>query len=172
MTQQVAGVTGSTAAPARPQDGAAGAERVVVGVDDGPSSVAALRWALGVASRLGWVVDVVTAWPDREAVFVHEVPGHPSDHRHRAVTWQRRALAAVADDGSPVAPLRTFVENARPADALVAHGSGASLVVVGASHAGTTQSTAVTLSERCCCPVVVVDPSRSRPARMPRPAPA
>jgi hypothetical protein len=162
MTQQL-DLARSAAAPSPPQDGDAAAGRVVVGVDDGPSSVAALRWALGVARRHGWMVDVVTAWPDREAVFVREVPGHHSDHRHRAVMSQRRALAAVVEDGSPVPTLRTFVENDRPAHALAAHSSGASLVVVGASRPGAAESTAVTVSESGDCPVVVVDPAR--PAR-------
>ena len=108
------------------------AGRVVVGVDDGRPSREALRWALRAAARHGWVVDVVTVWPDREAVFIHEVPGHPNHHRHRAVESQRRALADVVDPRSPEAHVRTFVENARPADALVAHSRGASLLVVGA----------------------------------------
>ncbi len=167
MTQQL-DVARRAAAPSPPQDDAAAAGRVVVGVDDGQSSVAALRWALGVASRHGWIVDVVTAWPDREAVFVREVPGHPSDPRHRAVMSQRRALATVVEDDSPVPPLRTFVENARPAHALAAHSNGASLVVVGASRPGAAESTAVTVSESGDCPVVVVDPSR--PARGSAPA--
>jgi hypothetical protein len=62
----------------------------------------------------------VTAWPDRRAVFVREVPGHHSEPRHRAVQAQRRALAAVLGSGEPGPHVRTFVENARPTDALAA----------------------------------------------------
>jgi nucleotide-binding universal stress UspA family protein len=140
--------------------GAAG--RVVVGVDGSATSVAALRWAVREAARLEWVVDVVTAWPDRAAVFVRQVPGHHSEHRHRAVAAQREALSTVIASERSVPAIRTFVENARPADALMEHSAGASMIVVGASRRDPAGSLGVDHPSRVDavrieCPVVVVD---------------
>lgn len=159
-------VTPTSAAATPTAAGAAVAGgRIVVGVDDGQPSRDALRWALRAARRLGWVVDVVTVWPDREAAFVHEVPGHSSDHRHRAVEAQRSALADSVGAPGPQPRVRTFVENARPVDALVAHGRGAALLVVGAPRQP-SGSTPALLSRRADCPVVVVD-AASRPVDEP-----
>jgi nucleotide-binding universal stress UspA family protein len=148
--------------------------RVVVGVADSPSSNAALAWAHDLCRERGWVLDVVTAWPDLGEAWVHEVPGHYCAPRGDAVAALQSALAAcdVEIDGPTV---RVHVENKDPIDALVAHSRGAALLVVGSPRSGRSRRAGcATVIDRCqdeaWCPVVVVDgaevaPSGSAPSR-------
>lgn len=135
--------------------------RVVVGVGESSSSTAALAWAHDLCRRRGWLLDVVTAWPDLGEARVHEVPGHYCDTRGRAVAALQAALAAcdVEIDGPTV---RVHVDNTDPVDALVRHSLGAELLVVGASVSGRSRAAGCRLLTestrlRATCPVVVVD---------------
>lgn len=60
-----------------PQQSAAAPQRVVVGVDDTPSGLAALGWAVGQASRAGVELVAVRAWE-------LGLPRHGGRRRHRA----------------------------------------------------------------------------------------
>jgi nucleotide-binding universal stress UspA family protein len=133
--------------------------RVVVGVNDSAASAAALAWAHDACRTYGWSLDVVTAWPGRGEIFVHEVPGHYCAPRARAVAALQEALEScgVELDGPTVT---VHIENADPMRALDHHSRGAHLLVLGASRHRHRLGLAP-LSEVCRlrvdCPVVVVD---------------
>ena len=131
--------------------------RVVVGVDGTPASVAALDWALRLAHRRGWTLDVVAAWPDPAEVFVREVPGHFNQPRNRVRESVDRALATVAR-GRAAPRTRLFVENIHPVEALLEHSDGAQLLVLGDSRWAQPRSS--TVARACArlasCPVVLV----------------
>ena len=136
--------------------------RVVVGVTGSDASAQALAWALDVAARRGWAVDVVTAWPDLGEPLIHEVPGHYSDARGRAVEGLRSALAR-RENRQRDPEVRVFVDNADPVEALVARSRGADLLVVGVSRGGQSRRRGLPpVAEECRrlveCPLVVVDP--------------
>jgi len=142
--------------------------RVVVGVGESPSSTAALEWARGLCRRRGWVLDVVTAWPDQGEVPVHEVPGHYCDARGRAVGGLLTALSACAI-GPDESDVHVHVENADPVRALVEHSRGAELLVVGEAMSGRSRRAGCAPIEEACrqlaeCSVVVV----SGPEAVPR----
>ena len=79
--------------------------RVVVGVHGSPSSLIALRHAVGIAVDRGWDLEIVTAWPDADEPLIHDVPGRYIVARGRADECQRQALAtldvAVATTSTP-----------------------------------------------------------------------
>lgn len=138
--------------------------RIVVGVDGSDASVAALGWALREAEHLEAVLDVVTAWPDPDAPFVHEVPGHHCLPRENAVGAQESALVLTSADPKRVADLVSVIENAPAADALVGRSSGAAMLVVGASRlpvSGRHRHAPIddACLRRASCPVVVVAPA-------------
>jgi nucleotide-binding universal stress UspA family protein len=107
------------------------AECVVVGVDGSAPSSRALLWALRLATRHGWTVDVVTAWPEPAAVFVHEVPGHVCAPRERAAAVQARALRVALGTVPDPPRVRCHLDNAHPVVALRQRSQSAELVVVG-----------------------------------------
>jgi nucleotide-binding universal stress UspA family protein len=131
--------------------------RVVVGVDGTPASVAALDWALRLARRRGWTLDVVGAWPDPGEVFVREVPGHFNRPRNRVRAAVERALVDVAGGGERPRT-RLFVENTHPVQALLERAEGAQLLVLGDSRwARPRPSTVARACARlAACPVVLV----------------
>jgi nucleotide-binding universal stress UspA family protein len=132
---------------------------VVVGVDGSPNSVEALRWAAGEARARGCDLEVVSCWPDPEAVFVHEVPGHFCAPRHEAVEGLQQVLRAAADACEDV-DLTTVVLNTHPVEALVGRCAAADVLVVGASRRRGRRA-GPGVDQRCSmlapCPVVVVE---------------
>lgn len=134
--------------------------RVVVGVNGSSRSALALRWVLDNAAEHGWSIDVVTAWPDPDDVFVHEVPGHYSAPRGRAVGEQDRVLVDAGLGGAAPTTVRSFIDNAPAVDALVARGSDASMIVVGRADPDRAGRRRPDVGEACAllvsCPVVVV----------------
>ena len=140
--------------------------RVVVGVGESPSS----RADAGLMSvARGWVLDVVTAWPDLGETLVHEVPGHYCQPRGRAVAALQGALAAcgVEIDGPIV---RVHVENKDPVQALLDHSLGAAFLVVGSSNRGRSRRAGcAAISEWCrteaSCPVVVISSADALPRK-------
>jgi nucleotide-binding universal stress UspA family protein len=131
--------------------------RVVVGFHGTEASLRALQQAVTVARDRGWDVDVVTAWPEADEVFVHDVPGHYMVARGRAMQWQDEALAAL--DPGDLPHVSTFLVNARPAVALLAMCDGADLLVLGKGHPEPEQreeSVGAACSGAAPCPMVVV----------------
>lgn len=104
---------------------------VVVGVDGSAASVAALVWALRHAAADNRLVMVVTAWPLRSRVFVHEVPGHFNDARAEAGQAQARAVAHALSLVDPAPPVECLLVNAPVLDAVVAAAGRDVLVVLG-----------------------------------------
>jgi nucleotide-binding universal stress UspA family protein len=111
--------------------GREGAECVVVGVDGSAPSARALEWALRLAARHGWTVELVTAWPEPAAVFVHEVPGHVCAPRERAAAVQASALRLALTSVPDPPRVRSHLDNAHPVVALRQRSQSAELVVVG-----------------------------------------
>lgn len=132
----------------------------MVGVGESRSSTAALAWALDLCRRRGWLLDVVTAWPDWGEVLTHEVPGHYCDARGRAVAALQESLAACEvelDTGM----VQVHVENADPVLALVRRSHGAELLVLGEATSGRSRRAGLEPLEGACrqqvaCAVVVV----------------
>lgn len=135
---------------------------MVVGVDGSESSTKALIWAMTLAASLGWTIEVVTAWPESEAVLVHEVPGHFSAPRHHATLTQKAAIAHARREVNRQPTLAGHIVNARPVEALCARAQHARVIVVGARNAGRAGDRRgrapieETLSLLSRCPVVVV----------------
>ena len=148
---------------------ARGAPRVVVGVGESEAGAAALAWAHDLCRGRGWLLDVVTAWPDVGEVAVHEIPGHYCVPRGRAVAALQAALAACGlEIGGPL--VRVYVENAEPVQTLVDHSRGARLLVLGRSGSGRSRCAGHrSVSDLCrvqaSCPVVVIDGEHDRPLR-------
>jgi nucleotide-binding universal stress UspA family protein len=141
-----------------------GRGRVVVGVHGSVGSRRALNQAVSIARERGWDLELVTAWPDADEVFIHDVPGHYMVARGRAEESQGEVLATLRDRRLEVTG---SVVNARPAVALLDRCVGADLLVVGASRPERElerPGVAATLSRAAPCPVVIV------PARDPAPA--
>ena len=145
---------------------------VVVGVDGSEPSTRALAWALDVAATRGWAVEAVTAWPEAGAVMVHDVPGHHSEPRHRAVTTQARTIEAATRAVATAPELTSVIVNSHPVDALLQRSADARLLVVGGSHGreGALERRHVPVDETLAllspCPVVVVrakEPTHSSP---------
>jgi nucleotide-binding universal stress UspA family protein len=131
--------------------------RVVVGFHGTEASRRALQQAVTVARDRGWDVDVVTAWPEADEVFVHDVPGHYMVARGRAMQWQDEALAAI--DPGDLSHVTVFLVNDRPAAALLARCDGADLLVLGKGHPETEppeESVGAACSDAVPCPMVVV----------------
>ena len=144
---------------------------VVVGVDGSESAMAAVRWAAAEARARGTSLRLVHA---------HEVPvGYPegfvAHHQLRdalaaqAATWLDEART-VAEETVPGLRVVAVVREAGPVPVLVAESSSAAQVVLGTRGLGgftglLVGSTAVELSGRAHCPVVVVrgEPDRSGP---------
>lgn len=141
---------------ARPSETAGG--RVVVGVDGSADSVAALSWAVTLAARRGWLVEVVAAWPEPSAVFIHEVPGHFCVPRHQAMEAIRSAIEETSSQVDSLPPIVTHVANAHPVEALLERASGASLLVlgVGSGAAHRRDAVAQTCGLLAECPVALI----------------
>ena len=146
---------------------------MVVGVGESGSSSAALAWSLDLCRRRGWLLDVVTAWPDVGQVTVHEVPGHYSLPRGRAVAALDAALAACGV-GPQDPDVVVEVVNDDPVRALARRSRGAEVLVLGASANGRSRRAGYErVSDSCrvrsSCPVVVVDHTSGGSATRGRP---
>jgi nucleotide-binding universal stress UspA family protein len=144
----------------------AGHERVVVGVDDGPSSRAALAWAAAEAVLRGARLEIVHAWQtvvplepagmvspplstDLEAGAHKAVNELVADPRASAERWPDETVVRVLE--GPAGPV------------LVEVSEGASLLVVGSKgHSALAEVVLGSVSRHCThhapCPVVVLRP--------------
>ena len=147
-----------------PSGGTSG--RVVVGVHGSQSSLRALGHAFRIALERDWDLEIVTAWPDADDPFIHEVPGRYMVARGHAMESQRQALSAL--DTPEALRVETCLLNARPAEALIARCEDADLLVVGASRPEVERgrrSVGAECVEAASCPVTVVPDPRSSPQR-------
>jgi nucleotide-binding universal stress UspA family protein len=157
-----------------PDDSEAVSGRIVVGVHGSRSSLRALRYAVRIARDRGWNLEIVTAWPDADDPWIHDVPGRYITARGHAVECQREALATLVPELA--AAVETYLVNARPAEALMSRCDDADLLVVGAgqpeSALGRRSVAAVCLGAAPCAVSVVPDPEealRGGPQRHHRP---
>lgn len=138
--------------------------RIVAGVDGSPTSVAALRWAVGQARLAGAAVDAVIAWhfPVGYGGFGYgTVPLiDNADFAGLAAKTLREAVeaAGVADTGVSV---REHVVEGNPARVLLDAAAGADLLVVGSrGYGGFTEMLLGSVGQHCVhhasCPVVVI----------------
>jgi hypothetical protein len=136
--------------------------RVVVGVHGSERSLAALEWAARLASARGWELDVVTAWPEPEEAFVHEVPGHHCLPRNRAGEQLETALARIRPVIQSVPDVGARLVNAPVPAALLSRCDPSSVLVVGTSRAEEDLPAGVRGVDEVCalrapCVVVLVD---------------
>src|SRR5262245_19280143 len=144
-------------------------DRIVVGVDDGPMSRAALEWAAAEAVLRNVRLDVVHAW---QTVVPIEPTGmvDPSIDTdveagaRQAATELVKATQAEAARGP--SELTVKVVEGPPGPVLVEQAAGASLLVVGGKgHNALAEVLLGSVSRHCThhspCPVVVVRPPRS-----------
>lgn len=143
--------------------------RIVVGTDGSPSSAAAVRWALEVATQVDAWVDVVLVWsPEIDFGWLGAPPMHgwltePASAGH--------ALVGVVVDracaGQPPDSVRTFVIKGDPVRCLLAHATGADLLVLGDRGAGgflglRLGSVASACASQATCPVLIVPAGGNR----------
>jgi hypothetical protein len=125
-------------------------------------SLAALDWAARLAAGRGWELDVVTAWPESEEVFVHDIPGHHCVPRERATEQLEAALARLDELPDQVPEVVSWLVNAPVPAALLDLCGPDSVLVVGASHHDAQErSRPLGVDEQCTLhargAVVVVD---------------
>jgi len=178
---------GSRAAPERAPAAAGG--RVVVGVDDSPGGLAALRWAIGQARSRGARLVAVRAWAlglprhgglrrrgGRRGPVVIAFQG--TEPRQEAVRLTRRAFRAAA--GGIPADLDVTIETpeGNPGPVLTEIASGDGDVLVVGTRPGPSLKRAVhgSVSAYCAghsrCPVTVVATGPSDRAAVPSGGPA
>lgn len=149
-----------SAGVSRPQGGAP----VVVGVDGTPRSVAALRWGADEAARRGVELVAVHACDQVPPTAPYAPVQEPAPDVQEE-TAHLADLVRVAFDGAPPVPIRQVCEPTSPIRALLAHGRGASLLVLATSVDLATGvgvgATALACVRRPPCPVVIL-PDRSR----------
>jgi nucleotide-binding universal stress UspA family protein len=153
--------------------------RVVVGVDGSPNSIAALRYAVGLAARDGGMVDAICAfhpYVQAQYPFAMAVPpyGPMSDERHEGTTL----VGAVIDAGtdarltlenamteafgcSELAGVQLIALEGSAHDVLAHSAEHADMLIVGArGHTGPLAmvlgSTAQACTRHAHCPVLVV----------------
>ncbi|HVM63697.1 MAG TPA: universal stress protein [Acidimicrobiales bacterium] len=140
-------------------------KRIVVGVDGSPGSVAALRWAVGLAQETGAEVDAVSAWwlPTgwTEGAWARDIPKLGAEmFAATAARLDQAVSAATGGTSDPVAVRPCVVEGAS-AQVLLDASKGADLLVVGSRGRGGFAGLLLgSVSQQCVhharVPVVVV----------------
>jgi nucleotide-binding universal stress UspA family protein len=141
-----------------------GRKRIVVGVDDSPSSKAALLWAMRQAELTGAAVEAVMAWHypmtlNRAAWAVIT----PDDVAKIGALFARQLSGAIAEAAAPHSQVQVSaaVRQGNAAQVLLDAADGADLLVVGSrGHGGFAGALLGSVSQHCVhhasCPVVVV----------------
>ena len=138
--------------------------RIVVGVDGSPSSIGALRWAIGQAELTSAAVEAVIAWhyPIATGGYGWAPTGMATsiDFKENAGKVLAEAISAACGPGSSV-PVHPRVDEGNPAQVLLDASDGAHLLVVGSrGHGGFTEALLGSVSQHCVhharCPVVVI----------------
>ncbi len=149
-------------APRREDDGAmderAAADRMVVGVDGSPQSLAALRYAATLATALGASIEVVTTWsypPVADSPMLAD--WDPAQDAARALD----ATVAEAFDGDPPSSLTRAVVSGGAAKTLIERSAGSRMLVLGSrGHGGFVGLVLGSVSTACAahakCPVLIV----------------
>lgn len=141
-------------------------DRVVVGIDGSPASLAALRWAAGLTAGTGWPLEAVAVW-QRPVAYSWEVG-------METVDWEagtQKMLTAVLDEvfgADRPTGLRTCVLEGDPAHRLADHAAGARLLVVGNRGKGgfiglLMGSVSTKCASHASCPVLIVHADNAAP---------
>jgi nucleotide-binding universal stress UspA family protein len=112
--------------------------RIVAGVDGSPSSVAALRWAVGQARRTGGTVDAIIAWQFPATGNFGWAPVSTIDDldfESAAKQTMDEAIGSLGEQAAGV-PIRPLVVLGLPAQVLLDAAVGADLLVVGSRGRG------------------------------------
>jgi nucleotide-binding universal stress UspA family protein len=153
------------------------APRIVVGVNESPSSRAALRWAVGQAILTDGTVDAVMAW--HAPIVMQDYPWAPVDVDEAARDVEenaRKVLDAVMGEEVEAADrhrVTSRVVNGDPAEVLLDAAADADLLVVGSrGHGAFADALLGSVGRRCVhharcahhahCPVVIM---RGEPER-------
>jgi nucleotide-binding universal stress UspA family protein len=169
--------------PVRQPRPAAGGQ-VVVGIDDSPAGLAALRWAIGLARSRGARLVAVRAWAlglPRHGGRRHRGGGHSSvvltfhgtEPSHAAKSLARRALRDAAANAPGDLDVTIQTPEGDPGPVLTGIASGRDDVLVVGSRAGPSLRRAVhgSVSAYCTahahCQVTVVRPGRPGAGNMP-----
>ena len=170
----MAAVASTTTGQRSPAD----AGRVVVGIDDSPAGLAALRWAIGFARSRGARLVAVRAWalglPRHGGLRRHSsrtpvvIAFHGTEPGHAAMRLTKRALREAAPDPLGDVDLMIETPEGNPGPVLTQIASGRDDVLVVGTTPGPSLRRAVhgSVSAYCTahahCPVTVVTP---RPGR-------
>jgi nucleotide-binding universal stress UspA family protein len=159
----------------RPSPAAGG--RVVVGIDDSPAGLAALRWAVGFARSRGARLVAVRAWalglPRHGGLRQHRsrtpvvIAFHGAEPGHAARSLTKRVLREAAPDALGDVDVTIETPEGNPGPVLTRLASGDDVLVVGTTP-GPSLKRAVhgSVSAYCAahahCPVTIVTPQRGR----------
>lgn len=150
--------------------------RVVVGIDDSPAGLEALRWAIGHARSSGAPLLAVRAWalglPRHGGLRRHTsrnpivIAFHGTEASHAAGKLARRAFCAVAGDVPDDLDVTIETPEGNPGPVLTQIASGTDDALVVGTRPGPSLRRAVhgSVSSYCTpharCPVTVVTPGR------------
>ena len=137
-----------------------GPPAMIVGVDGSASSVAALRYAAGLAPRLDLHVRAIAVWNYPSFIYggyYPELDWTPEDDAQRIV--QRTALEVFGESAPEWFATRT--RRGRPAEVLIDASASAEMLVLGSrGHGGFAGlllgSVSAACAEHAKCPVLVV----------------
>ncbi|MBA8824564.1 nucleotide-binding universal stress UspA family protein [Saccharopolyspora lacisalsi] len=135
--------------------------KIVVGIDGSPSSMAALDWALGQAELTGASVEAITAW-EYPAFYSWEggaVP--PREFEGAASVTVETTVESALEKRTTSTPVQTRVVQGHSAQILLEAAEQAGLLVVGSrGHGGFVGALLGSVSHKCAhhspCPVVIV----------------
>jgi nucleotide-binding universal stress UspA family protein len=138
--------------------------RIVAGADGTPTSLAALRWAVGQAEVTGGTVDAVIAWqPPVQISGDGTAPMTVIECAEFVEIATKTLQEAVSEVAGPEGNLRVRTEVVRgnPAQVLLDASEGADLLVVGSrDHRWFAEARYGSVSQGCVqyahCPVVVI----------------
>lgn len=140
---------------------------IVVGVDNTPSSAAALRWAAGEARRIGAHVRAIHVWQCSEAAEHQNLPNVERDEVHENLTrWIVNALTRTGWD----VDVSMEILDGNPGPTLVCAAAEAALLVLGSNTFAASGLPASSVVDYCKANsparVVVID---GRDRRIPNP---
>ena len=136
-------------------------QRILVGIDGSPESLAALRWALREAATRDAIVEVVHCWQPHSLADL--VLAKPEELRRGSVCMVRNEVsAALAELGEDKPAVEEVSRRGRPAPVLIERAVDARLLVLGAHGHTALQDVVFGQVTASClrhssCPVVIVD---------------
>jgi nucleotide-binding universal stress UspA family protein len=138
-------------------------QQIVVGVDGSPSSIQALKWAIGQAALTGASIEAVTAWhfPNSHGAPLPDTGDYPvlaAETLDKAIATARNASTGP---GEADVTITSYVGEGPAAEILLDRGRHARLLVVGSrGHGGLSEALLGSVSQHlvhhAAVPVVVI----------------